>query len=452
MTFVPATLILPLSPPHNGVPLELEVVAEAGEIHARGDRGGAQSPSAFVATRGGHQRYDLLPGRSIGLPTEVWWKVIDFVADDIWHTETGGNQLRELARVNQACHTRCRVRAEERLDVIDRDKKEVYRLIRRLDEHPDRYGRIKTVRFVNGKISTFGSLAILMAGKLPNVEMLELKSGSLTWFHCDWEPGQLHSRIFLHVRAAFESVTTLHLFWILFPSAAVFGRLIHALPRLGSLTCNGVRFKNPSVMPGPVASPLRLATVGLFESPDVVDFLVQSGPGAFFLHQVVVGPQRGKGSRLVTVAAHSLSSFHLRIDWSIAQDLNDLDLGLLPDLTPAQNLCALSVSISSISFSPQWLERALPRASLPNLRELEISVDLQGDDQRRSNFDEFDDDSYVHIDGVLSGPLFPTLQKITFCLQCCVTPSEVMSVTSEVSWRTHFSSKLPLLHASGRLL
>ncbi|CCM06453.1 uncharacterized protein FIBRA_08717 [Fibroporia radiculosa] len=417
--------------------------AEAGGALGKGNGGEAEFRSTLAATRVEEQQHcRLSPCRSIELPVEVWWKVIDCVADRLSVCQDGRRRMRELARVSRAWYTRCRVRAEERLDVIYRHKKEVYRLIRRLNEHPERYNAIKRVHFMNNKINNFGSLAVHMAGKLPHVETLE---PNFPWRHRDWEPGQLHPQVFLHVRVAFESATTLRLARLTFPSAVVFGRLLCALPRLTSLTCGHVKFTNPGGVPGPVPSSLRLATVDLDSSDDVIGFLVETRAGAFLSHVVV----RRSGdleacSRLVAVAALSLSSFQFRINWFDRDDL-------LPDLTPAQNLCALSVCINPFSLNPKWLKRALPDASLPNLRDFEIAVDLSADDQQLSN-DDFDDISYARIDGVLSGPLFPALRKITLCLRCNVFPNRVTSITSEVSWPAYISLKLPLLHASGRLL
>ncbi|CCM06455.1 uncharacterized protein FIBRA_08719 [Fibroporia radiculosa] len=384
MASLPGTPLPPASQPHDGVPLELE----AGEVLTKGDRGNTQSSSTLAATKVGELQYRL-SGRSIELPVELWWKIIDFLAGDIWNTRDGGTQMRKLARVNRAWYTRCRVCAEERLDIMGRDKKGVHRLICRLDKHLGRYSAIKRMRFENKKINTFGSFAVRMAGKLTNVETLVLNIG-------EWEPGQLHPRIFLYVRAAFESVTALHLAWVSFPSAVVFGRLLCALPRLASLTCSRVKCKRSFVQP-PVPRPLRVSTIDLLDSPDVVDFLVETGAGASHHHVTISGlTGRRQGSRVVAVAAQSLSSFHLHTSWYRALDFDDLSL--LPDLTPAQNLCVLSVHISPSSFIVQWLKPALLRTPLPNLRELGITVDLSRDSQRRSNFDDFDDNSYIYAD------------------------------------------------------
>ena len=152
-------------------------------------------------------------------------------------------------------------------------------MIRRLDEHPERYNAIKWVHFQNEEINRFGSFAVHMARRLPQVKKLELCPGR-RWLY--WKPGQLHAQVFLHVRIAFESVTTLWLSWVIFPSAMVFGRLLCALPHLISLTCYRVSFTKQGVVP--VLSLLQLATVDLDDSPHVVDFLVETGAGAFLRH------------------------------------------------------------------------------------------------------------------------------------------------------------------------
>lgn len=217
----------------------------------------AQFLSTYAATKVTPQEVGVAR-KPTELPVELWWKAIDFVGDEIlWHKD-GRIQLRELARVSRVWYTRCRCRAEERLDVLKRNK-EVYRLIRRLEEHPERCGTIKRVHFVNEKINNFGSIVVHMAGKLPEVERLILSCDrSIHSYFCDWDAGQLHAHVFLHVRVAFESVTTLALFEVRFPSAVVFKRLVCALPRLASLTRKLVEFKQQGVVPGP-PSPFGLA-------------------------------------------------------------------------------------------------------------------------------------------------------------------------------------------------
>ncbi|CCL99878.1 uncharacterized protein FIBRA_01903 [Fibroporia radiculosa] len=378
----------------------------------------------------------------IQLPVELWWKVIDFAVDNFSYDENGRAQLRELARVSRAWCTRCRLRAEERLDIIERNKTEVHQLIKRLDEHPERYSVIKRVHFVNHKINNFGSFAVRMAGKLVHVERLYCGNHGM-WPWCEWDPGQLHAHGFLHVRVAFESVTTLHLFGISFPSAAVFGRLLSALPRLASLTCEYVLFKKRGIVRA--TGPCLLRTVDLNSSPGVIDFLVTTGAGTSLRYVTVCGPVEAWSSLVVT-AAPSLSSLHISpTDYSPGKYDGT---GLLPNLTLAQNLRILSIDLFP-AFDPRQLVATLPRASLPSLDEIGITA-LQSDDSIK--VDDSDNDSYTQIDRVLSGRRFPTLRKVTLHLRCRVAPGKAMDVTSEVSWRIHLSSKLPLLHASGRLL
>ncbi|CCL99879.1 uncharacterized protein FIBRA_01904 [Fibroporia radiculosa] len=439
----------PSSALHVGVPLKPEVQAEEGIISSE-DCGREQFSSALVATSVRVQQV-IVSKRPIDIPVELWWKVIDFAADEILWYKNGRTQMRVLARVSRAWYTQCRRRAEERLDVLMRSKKEVYRLIRRLEENPERCGAIKRVHFVNEKINTFGSIAVRMAGKLPQVETLTLSCDrSIHSYFCDWDAGQLHTHVFLHVRVAFESVTTLDLFEVRFPSAMVFGRLVCALPRLTSLTCELVEFKQPSVAPSPGPSLLRLGAVNLADSPHIVDFLLETRAGAFLRHITYSGSVEAC-SRLVAVAAPSLSSLHFtpaRYKFQVNHD-PESSPDLLPDLMPAQALCVLSVSLSPYSkFDPRQLASALPRASLPNLREIEITAWVSVN----VKFDALDSESYAQIDKVFSGRQFPLLRKVTFHLRCEVALSKVMDVISAVTWRTHLSSKIPLLHASGRLL
>ncbi|CCM03420.1 uncharacterized protein FIBRA_05551 [Fibroporia radiculosa] len=413
--------------------------------------GSRTQTSSALAKKVAEQQRALSPPRSIELPVELWWGIIDLVADEIPSYMDGRNELRELARVCRAWYTRCRFHAEERLDIIERDKKEVYRLISRLNEHPERYSRINSVRFVNDKINSFGSFVILMAGKLPQVETLSCGNRHSPGL-CEWIPGQLHTQVFLHVRVAFESVTTLRLCFVRFPSAMVFGKLLCALPHLASLVCEGVYFKNPGVIPGTTRSLLQFGTLDLLDSRCIVDFLIETGVGAFLSHVII----RRSGdleacSTLVRVAALSLSSFHFTIiGRHDLRTFNESGPGLLPDLTPARNLRILFIVLGAFSFDSRELAAALPRASLPNLDEINITA-MQVR-KTKIKLDKLDDFSYSQIDRILSGPRFPALQKFTLHLQCRVFRCNVKDVLSETIWRTHLSSKLPLLHASGRLL
>ncbi|CCM00873.1 uncharacterized protein FIBRA_02919 [Fibroporia radiculosa] len=219
---------------------------------------------------------------SIQLPIELWERVIDLVAEDQkdnWednHCQAGAYaaRLRELGTVCRGWYARCRFRALEKLDVSDMDKKQVYRLINTLKEHSGKCRIIQTISFDLFKkpIGNFGSFAVCMAQRLPQVKLLRL-------LECEWIVEQLHTQVFLHVTLAFGSITALELFSMTFPSAAVFGRLIRALPHLSSLVCRGIRFEKRRDVVGPfrVLHPLRLDTVDLSYSADVIDFLASIG-------------------------------------------------------------------------------------------------------------------------------------------------------------------------------
>ncbi|CCM00463.1 uncharacterized protein FIBRA_02496 [Fibroporia radiculosa] len=400
----------------------------------------------------GGEQCSPFPKQPIELPVELWWKVIDFTMGDFLHLENGGIRLQELATVCWTWYARCHSKSLERIDIVRRDKKQAYRLVKILNEQPERYKVIKRVNFANNKINMFGSLAICMAGKLPRVEILRLED-------CAWVPGQLHWQVFLHVNAAFGSITRLHLLWVSFPSATVFGRFICALPRLVSLKCRFVRLKRDTIVANNVlmSSFPRLDAIDLYGSSDVADFLIATRASTYLRHVTFSGPDAREGcSTLIAITADPLSSLHFKPEMNSFEEDTASGQDLLPDLTPAVNLRLLSVFLDGFdadwSFHPRWLADALPPASLPKLAEIEIIVRPRDKDKCvQGSFDDVSDDAYAQIDRILSGRQFPALRKITFHLRCTVRRSVVMKVLTAESWKMHLSSKLPTLYASGRL-
>ncbi|CCM06960.1 uncharacterized protein FIBRA_09274 [Fibroporia radiculosa] len=396
---------------------------------------------------------DVSLGHSIQLPIEVWEKVIDVLADE-WvdpfrRDKTYEARLRALGRVCRGWHVRCRFRAWEKLDVDHMDKTEVYHLINALNQDPERCHTMKTVSFYFGRMSIglFGTFVVCTAQKLPRVKRLILGG-------CEWDTGQLHAQVFVHITLAFESVTVLELDHVRFPSAVVFGRLVHALPRLSSLKCWSVFFERRGDVAGRIweLHPLRLDSAEVLDSDDVVDFLVSIG--AQLRHLSWRDESLEKCQELLPVTAESLSSIQIDItEYSFVRRFSPTDF--LIDFTPAVNLRVLS--ISSHFQDLDTVANRLSRVFLPKLVEVTIistfvhteifpSLNIQDE------LEEVRMDSYALLDQAFSSRLYPALKKVTFKLHCRTPRSKVMEVISEESWRTHFASNLPALHTSGRLV
>ncbi|CCM01068.1 uncharacterized protein FIBRA_03116 [Fibroporia radiculosa] len=264
------------------------------------------------------------------------------------------------------------------------DKTEVYHLINTLNQDQERCRVIKTVSFNFGRTSTsiFGTFAVCMAQKLPQTECL-------TFWQCEWEPRQLHAQVFVHITLAFESVTVLELRDALFPSAAVFGRLVRALPRLSSLKCWNVVFEKHGYVAGRIweLHPLRLDDAEVWSSDDVADFLVFIG--AQLRHLFWRSRSLNKCLELLPVTAESLLSLDFRPQT------------FLVDFTPAVNLGVLS--ISSHLEDLDTVAKILSHVLLPKLTEVTITSTLVYTGAFSSSFikdglDGVDKDSYALLD------------------------------------------------------
>ncbi|CCM06961.1 uncharacterized protein FIBRA_09275 [Fibroporia radiculosa] len=399
---------------------------------------------------------DMPLEHSIELPIELWEKVIDYLADewvdDLWSGETYEAKLRVLGRVCQGWYARCRSRGLERLDVWRMDKKKVYCLINALNQDPERCHAIKMVSF-NFRwksMSIFGTFAVCMAQKLPQVKHLVLGR-----YH--WELGQPHAQIFDHVTLAFESITVLDLMDVEFPSAVVFGRLVRALPQLSSLKCWSVTFRKRAYVAGRIwqLHPLRLDAAEVRRSDDVVDFLVSIG--AQLRHFIWRDRGLEKCQELLPVIAESLSS--MRID--LAPSFSILSpQGFSPPYFPIDLTSAVNLRVLSISSNLTNLNRAvniLCRASLLKLIAITIIstftyTETFSSSNIQDTLDKVGKYSYALLDQAFSSRQYPALKKVAFELHCRPRRSEVMEVISEVSWGSHLSSNLPALYTSGRLV
>ncbi|CCM06958.1 uncharacterized protein FIBRA_09272 [Fibroporia radiculosa] len=390
---------------------------------------------ASVAERTVSQLCDICPVVSSRLPTELWERIIDFITDYRLY------DMRQLGQVGRGWYARCRFHSHKVLEMGNMEKKQVYRLIKTLDEPPKRCRAIETVLFdfELKPIGHFGSFAVRMVQKLPRVEFLKL-------WHCKWETGQLHTQVFLHVALTFGSVIKLELYDVMFPSAVVFGRLLRALPRLSTLNCLVVDFKKGCRGVGAVRVPgtLRLDAAELDGSGDVFDFLASIK--VHLRHLICYGNDLEKVPELLAVTAESLLSLEVR----------QLHKANSVNLTPAVNLRVLAIDgVLKDMAMAFWI---LSRASLPKLVEVTIKSSLTDrptavsiQDILNSIDDDFDD-SFAQMDHSLSGSQFPALRKVTFLLCYGIQFSHAPNNISEGSWRTLLSSKLPALYASGRFL
>ncbi|CCM06585.1 uncharacterized protein FIBRA_08863 [Fibroporia radiculosa] len=425
-------------------PEDLHSVAERDELEDIATVGAEQNVQrscwdVSITERMVSQLWDICPLVSRQLPIELWEHIIDFFADDDYG-DRDDYDMRQLGQVCRGWYARCRFHHYERLYMWYMDRREVYRLINSLVEHPDRCSAIKTVwiGIEDQSIGPFGSFAVRMVQKLPRVEFLRL----WCW---NWESGQLHAQAFLHITLTFGSVTRLQLFEVIFPSAVVFGRLMRALPRLSFLECIGVQFKHGCHVTGAVRVPgtLRLDAADLDHSDDVFDFLASIG--AHIRHLTCYGTDWKKLPELFAVTAESLLS--LQVGYS--SDAPSIDL------TPTVNLRVLVLD-GYLKDIPQ-AAGFLSRTSLPNLVELTIKswATLFKDgtlDIVQDELNSIDNDSFAQMDRVLSSRQFPALRKVTFLFHCDLERSDVLNVISEGTWRTLLSSRLPALDASGRLL
>ncbi|CCM06443.1 uncharacterized protein FIBRA_08706 [Fibroporia radiculosa] len=145
---------------------ELEGVATAGAD------GNVRSScwDASIVERTFSQLCDTCPVVSSRLPTELWERIIDFIADH--HLYDVGS----FGRVCRGWYLRCRFHSHNVLEMWNMDKKQIYRLINALGKRPERRCEIKTVAFDFDlkSIVNFGSFAVRMVQKLPRVDLLQL--------------------------------------------------------------------------------------------------------------------------------------------------------------------------------------------------------------------------------------------------------------------------------------
>lgn len=178
------------------------------------------------------------------LPVEVWEHVIDELSI---HLTT----LWSCALVCKAWQARSRFHLISKVTL--RNKQQVYRLSRLLDEHPALQTRVQTVRLrpdtLSGPMTHFMSFASMLAKKLPAVTSLWL-------FHSKWMPNTAQNNTFIHL-SNFSSLSALSLRGVTFASPLILARLICSFPNLSSLQLVEISISNrafdslqlPSVLP-----------------------------------------------------------------------------------------------------------------------------------------------------------------------------------------------------------
>ncbi|CCM05325.1 uncharacterized protein FIBRA_07539 [Fibroporia radiculosa] len=375
---------------------------------------------------------------AIQLPTEVWERVIDRLAEEYQYREY---ELWVYAQVCREWYPRCRFHA--RGSVVLDEKKQVYRL----GEERRRRDAIRLVR-IDEHVAVLGSFAACMARRLPHAETLVLRS-------LEWVPGELHRHVFMHVGATFQSVATLVLFEVGFPSVAVFGRLVCALPRLSSLMCWALDFRTSGFIAGSVRMPKRCALTRLVlgYSPDVVDLFVLTsiGTGLQRLALYDCDPeQRDAYQILLSTAGPSLSSIIIDLGAGV-RDWKDLPL----DFNSAVNLqtLCLNVDANGLVRHSAWLLAVLsatPRSKLSEIRVASYER-IPGQTSLAELFRALDGLHCTQIDHLLSGSQSPALRAVVFEFLVPIHLEDIEKVPSEQVWREHLVSWFPKMHARGIL-
>ncbi|CCM05327.1 uncharacterized protein FIBRA_07541 [Fibroporia radiculosa] len=377
------------------------------------------------------------PGQPRSPPVEIWERIVDELAEGYRYREYA---LWDYGRVCRAWFLRCRFHAQRGLALSNR--RQVHSFARMTEVDPCRREAVRMVR-IDDHIDILGPFSATMAQKLPRVEMLTLRGGR-------WKLGQMHCQIFLQVSAAFQSITVLVLYETGFPSVAIFGRLVAALPHLTNLICWDLKFKSSTFTLGCVHLPksLALSRLELQGSSEVIEFLTTTSICATLRCialkdcNEVLGPVY---QRLVDLARTSLSSVDIRPS-PHSGDWQDIPL----DLSIVENLEMISLHLSFHQLSQQSSTPAaiLSRVSPAKLREVKIttySFDLD-ECLLEGLFGAFDE-SRAQVDQILSGPRYTALTAVTFELLACIHLADIRKVPTAKEWRAHLISAFPELHA-----
>jgi len=373
------------------------------------------------------------------LPIEIWEMVIDHLWND-------PGSLAVCALVCKSWSFRCLFHLRGKLLV--RDRNVVVQAAKRLRAGLWEAETIEEVTIRSDgpghqAIPQLVTFAAIFARRLTCLQELTIEWATLetsaTWMHAD---------VFLHL-SAFTSITRLRLNHVVFPTVAVFGRLIFALSNLTYLRCVEVGFDNGGFRaasfprrPHPKLAYLSLATNLPHALHDVVEFLVVTDI-ASTLKEIRLGdpslPIQAHSARayilpsLLCAASTSLHQLNVYLSGDHAKRLSCA----LPDgLEPASTLHDLLVQV------PNTGEK---------LHEVCIVVDVldnSGETIIQSLLErELDSQQCSLIDDAFSSPKFSSLERVVFQIRCYLR----YALPEESEWRQRLSSRLPKLSATGVL-
>jgi len=197
------------------------------------------------------------------IPIEVWWNVIDELAND-------QDALLACAIVCRGWGQRSRFYLRERV-VFERPG-QVARLAKLVWTGSWEAEACKTVEITNPNPRTLSLFLVMFAAKMPCLKTLVLRV-------TEWKSGQIHPDVFQYL-STFASITHLTLNTITFPSVQTFGRLVSALSGLTALQCWSVWFEKHVLREGAfLRRPHNLKTLDLYNldlatTHDISDFLV----------------------------------------------------------------------------------------------------------------------------------------------------------------------------------
>ncbi|CCM04275.1 uncharacterized protein FIBRA_06446 [Fibroporia radiculosa] len=333
------------------------------------------------------------------LPVEVWERVFDALAEN--------GQL--LALLD--CALTCRLWAPRCLWHLARHVVVCSR------KHGQRVGKamVTSHRISLATAITFRKPVGFVLGRpITSVETLGI--GDYSPSVGDWKAKVFHADVFTHLRITFPSVTRLTLDNTTFPSVVVFARLVFSFPRLTRFACHFVAFATGGYLRGRALPPkgFAMTDVELYQSDDVVDFLVERSAEPLTYEDVRERDRQG--------ASASLRSLDV---WSISHRLDSLGgLGCfkyLESLTLAFDAFEQRLDPGTV-----WddLYNVLGGLASSKLQQFTISFiadfsDIHGcgiSDTLQTLSTGVSDRIFARIDDLLAGPRYHHLQTICFRL------------------------------------
>ncbi|CCM06087.1 uncharacterized protein FIBRA_08334 [Fibroporia radiculosa] len=435
---------------HEGIsqdePGEPDLVSEDG----RGMRSfDITREAAIVSAEPRHPHFETPTEMSIQLPVEIWERIIDHLGERF----DPGEDMWTYGLVCRAWYHRTRFHALRHVSLTS--KKAAYSLVKMMERNAYFRSAVRRIS-IHDNIDVLGTISACLARRLPKADALRIYS-------CEWSPGRLHPHIFMHIRATFETVTSVFLADVAFPTTAVFGRLICSLPQLSAFTCMNVTFKRPGFRPGfisPMGRP-SLTSLNILNGEDddsrehaaikdILEFVVSASMVTHLRHIGLFGCESLNPSvsqRLVDSAAASLLSIYV-----VSAPLSSTS----PDFLTLDFSAAINLETLTLWLDDCHLERAaecLARALPSKLREVKVVrfVDEAEDDLIDKLFDDHHVAAYTRIDQLLSGPQYKVLNEVSFELVIDVDASDMDEIPSERIWHELFSPRLPRLRERGVL-